>query len=227
MGYREIPVGTETCLGCDGVVEEGTAICPACGSPIDISHFAELELKLKPHLRQARMALAVASSIFGSCLLLLMMLQVRGPTLWTAALGTLLFGGCCAWSIWRPLGASVTALAVFCALQVAVVAHGHLWMLFQGSIIVMLKVVLLVLLVGGVQAGLRLRDLRRQTRPRDRPIAAAVVAATLTAGIALGLWARREEARAYQYQYDAVYDDAPDTLEAPVTPEAPEPATTE
>ena len=217
MGYREIPVGTETCLGCDGVVEEGTTLCPACGSPIDISHFAELELKLKPHLRQARMALAVAASIFGSCLLLLLMLQVRGPTLWTAALGTLLFGGCCAWSIWRPLGASVTALAVFSALQIAVVAHGHLWMLFQGSFIVMLKAILLVLLIGGVRAGLRVRDLRREARPRDRTLTAVVVAATVTAGIALGLWARREEARSYQYQYDAVYDDGQDTLDNATT----------
>ena len=209
MGYREIPVGTETCLGCNLVVEEGTALCPACGSPIDVEPFAELELKLKPHLRQARTALAVTTTIFATCLLLVVMMQVRGLTLWTALAGTLVFGGCCLWSIWRPLAASVTALAFFSALQISVIAHGHLWMLFQGSIVVALKVILVVLLVSGVMAGLRARDLRRQTRPRDRLIAATVVAATLTAGIALGLWARREEARAYQYQYE----EAPETID--------------
>jgi hypothetical protein len=211
MGYREIPVGTEKCLGCNGAVEEGTAICPICGAPIDVSQFAELELELKPLLRQARSALAVATGIFAVCFLLLASLMASPATLVTAAFGMALFGGCCLLSAWRPLAASVIALSVFSALQIAVIAQGHLWMLFQGAVIVALKVILFVLLLGGVKAGLRIRDIRRQTRPRDRKIGAALIAATMIAGVTLGLWVRSLEASAYAaYQID----DGPDTMDA-------------
>jgi hypothetical protein len=208
MGYREVPVGTETCLGCRLAVEEGTALCPACGSPIDISQFAELELKLKPHLRQARTALGVATALFGVCLLLLIMLGAPGPTMATALLGTALFGGCCLLSIRRPLAASLTALAVFSALQIAVIAQGHMWLLFQGTVVVALKVILLVLLVGGVRAGLRVRDIRRQARRSDRLLAAALVAATLVGGVGLGLWIQHVDARVQPT------DEASDSMDA-------------
>jgi hypothetical protein len=214
MGYREVPVGTETCLGCNTAVEEGTALCPSCGAPIDVGQFAELELKLKPHLRQARSALGVATALFGLCLLLLAALRAPASTVVTAALGTLVFGGCCLLSRWRPLAASLAALSVFSALQIAVIAQGRMWVLFQGSIIVALKVILLVLLVGGVKAGLRVRDIRRETRPRDRKVGAAVVAATLAGGIALGLWVRHQEAVRYQDQVDAWEDDGLETVDA-------------
>jgi hypothetical protein len=208
MGYREIPIGTETCLGCNGVVEEGTAICPACGAPIDIGHFAELELKLKPHIGQARTALGVATMLFALCLVLLFAVDAPSSTLVTAAFGTLLFGGCCVMSLRRPLAASVSALAVFSALQIAVIAQGRLWILLQGSVVVALKVILFVLLVGGVKAGLRIRDIRRESRPRDRQVAAGIIAATLGVGIALGLWVRHQEVAAYQD------DGPPDTMDA-------------
>jgi hypothetical protein len=198
----------ETCLGCNAAVEEGTALCPTCGSPIDVGQFAELELKLKPHVRQARAALGVATALFALCLLLLFSLGAPSATLVTAAFGTILFGGCCVLARWRPLAASVIALAVFSALQIAVVAQGRLWVLFQGSVVVALKVILLVLLVGGVKAGLRIRDIRRETRPRDRKVAAALIGATLAVGIGLGLWVRQQEIAAYSG------DDVPDTVDA-------------
>jgi hypothetical protein len=208
MGYREVPIGTERCLGCNSAVEEGTAICPTCGAPIDVSQFAELELKLKPHLRQARTALGVATAIFATCVLLLAALDAPPATLVTAGFGAVVFGGCCLLSVWRPLAASVIALSIFSALQIAVIAQGHLWMLFQGAVVVALKVILFVLLIGGVRAGLRIRDIRRQTRPGDRKLGAALIAATLVAGVTLGLWVRHEEALAYQA------DDNPDTVDA-------------
>jgi hypothetical protein len=208
MGYREIPVGTETCLACNTTVEEGTALCTSCGAPIDVGQFAELELKLKPHLRQARTALWVATMLFAVCFLLLLSLGAPPSTLVTAVFGTLLFGGCCLLSARWPLAASVTALSIFSALQIAVIAQGRLWMLFQGSVVVALKVILFVLLVGGVKAGLRMRDIRRETRPRDRRVAATIVGATLAAGVGLGLWVHHQEVAA------ACADDAPDTMDA-------------
>ena len=114
--------------------------------------------------------------------------------------------------MWRPLAASVIALSVFSALQIAVVAQGHLWMLFQGAVLVALKVILFVLLVGGVKAGLRIRDIRRQTRPRDRALGAALIAATMVAGVTLGLWGRSLEAAAYA-AYQQI-DEGPDTMDA-------------
>src|SRR5258707_12326217 len=93
MGYREVPVGTERCLGCNGAVEEGTAICPTCGAPIDVSQFAELELKLKPHLRQARTALGVATAAFPISVLLLSGLDPHPATQVTAGFGAVAFGG--------------------------------------------------------------------------------------------------------------------------------------
>src|SRR4051812_47896043 len=111
MGYRDVPVETETCLGCHATVDQGTALCPTCGAPIDITQFAELELKLKPHLRQARTALGVATALFGLCSLLLLAIQVSGVILLTSAIGTALFGACFALSFWRPLAASTVALA--------------------------------------------------------------------------------------------------------------------
>jgi hypothetical protein len=208
MGYRAIPVGTETCLACNTAVEEGTALCTTCGAPLDVGQFAELELKLKPLLRQARTALWVALALFAVGFLLLFSLGAPPATLATAVFGTLLFGGCCLLSARWPLAASVTALSLFSALQIAVIAQGRLWMLFQGSVVVALKVILVVLLVGGVKAGLRIRDIRRQTRPRDRKVAAAIVGATLAAGIGLGLWAHRQELA------NAYVDGPPDTMDA-------------
>jgi hypothetical protein len=206
MGYREIPVGTETCLACNTAVEEGTALCTICGAPIDVGQFAELELRLKPLVRQARSALGAALMLFAICLLLLFSLGAPPSMQATAGFGTLLFGGCCLLSARWPLAASVTALSVFSALQIAVIAQGRLWMLFQGSVILALKVILFVLLVGGVKAGLRIRDIRRQTRPRDRKLAAVIVGGTLAAGIGLGLWAHHQELAAAASE--------PDTLEA-------------
>ena len=208
MGYREIPVGTETCLACNTAVEEGTALCTACGAPIDVAQFAELELKLKPLVKQARTALWVAMGLFATCFLLLFSLEAPPSTLASAAFGTLLFGGCCLLSARWPLAASVTALSIFSMLQIAVIAQGRLWMLFQGSVVVALKVILFVLLVGGVRAGLRIRDIRRQTRPGDRKVAAAIVAATLAVGIGLGLWVHRQETLALRYvdTMDAVHE---------------------
>jgi len=209
MGYREIPVGTETCLACNAAVEEGTSLCTACGAPIDVAQFAELELKLKPLVKQARTALWVATILFASCVLLLFSLGAPPSTVGTAVFDTLLFGGCCLLAGRRPLAASVAALSIFSALHIAVIAQGRMWMLFQGSLVVALKVVLFVLLVGGVRAGLRIRDIRRQTRPRDRKVAVAIVAATLAVGAGLGLWARHQEmARLHDLS------DAPDTMDA-------------
>ena len=126
----------------------------------------------------------------------------------TAGFGVGLFGGCCLLSVWRPLAASVIALSVFSALQIAVIAQGHLWMLFQGAVVVALKVILFVLLIGGVKAGLRIRDIRRQTRRHDRKIVAAIVATTMAAGVVLGLWVRQQEMNAYSS------DDGPETMDA-------------
>jgi hypothetical protein len=197
MAYREVPVGTESCLGCGGQVEQGTALCPSCGSPIDVAQFAELELRLKPHLRQARQALAVATALFACCLLLLMSMAAPGPILMASAMGVAIFGGCFLISLRRPLAASVTALAIFTSLQIATIAEGRIWLfVMQGWLVMVLKVILIVLLAAGVRAGLRARDIRRQSRPSDRRIAAAVIALTVVAGIALGIWSRaREEAR--------------------------------
>ena len=208
MGYREIPVATETCLACNTAVEEGTALCTTCGAPIDAGQFAELELKLKPYVRQARAALWAATMLFAVCFLLLFSLGAPPSTLATAVFGTVLFGGCCLLSARWPLAASVTALSIFSALQIAVIAQGRLWMLLQGSVVVALKVILFVLLVGGVKASLRIRDIRRESRPRDRQVAAAIVGATLAAGIGLGLWVHRQEVAA------AYAGDQADTVDA-------------
>jgi hypothetical protein len=209
MGYRDVPVEAETCLGCRTNVDQGTALCPACGAPIDITQFAELELKLKPHLRQARTALGVATGLFGLCLSLLFALGASGTMLMTSALGTALFGACFVMSAWRPLAASAVALATFSALQISVIAQGRMWLLFlQGWLVITLKVVLVVLLATGVRAGLRVRDIRRQSRPRDRKVAVTVIAATLAAGIVLGLWTRaREEAEFQRAWMQQVSDD--------------------
>jgi hypothetical protein len=197
MAYREVPVGTEPCLGCGGEVEQGTALCPTCGSPIDVAQFAELELRLKPHLRQARQALAVATALFGCCLLLLASMAAPASILLSSMLGVVVFGGCYLLSLRRPLAASVTALSIFTGLQVATIAEGKVWLfVLQGWLVMVLKVVLVVLLAAGVRAGLRARDIRRQSRPADRKLAAAIVALTVLAGIALGVWSRaRDDAR--------------------------------
>ena len=213
MGYREVPVGTETCLGCNTAVEEGTPLCPTCGAPIDVEQFAELELKLKPHVRQGRTALGVATFLFALCFLLLASLEAPAPMLVTSGLGTLLFGGCFLTAARWPLAASATALSVFSALHIAVIAQGRLLLLLQGWLVVVLKVILFVLLVGAVKAGMRIRDIRRLARPSDRRVGAAVVGMTLAAGIALGLWVRhREEASIY-----APAGEAPESVE-PVQP---------
>jgi hypothetical protein len=202
MGYREIPVATEACLGCKQTVDEGTAICPGCGSPIDIAQFAELELRLKPYLRQARGALGVATVIFGLGLWVLAAIGASSSSMGvaSAAVGTVLFGGCFLISARRPLLASALALSVFTALQMAVVVRGDFWLLFQSSFALALKVILVVLLAGSVQAGLRIRDIRRQSRPRDRRLALAAVALTTVAGLALGLWERAERMQPWQDQ---------------------------
>ena len=136
----------------------------------------------------------VATAIFAMCVLLLAALDAPPATLVTAGFGVGVFGGCCLLSVWRPLAASMIALSVFSALQIAVIAQGHLWMLFQGAVVVALKVILFVLLIGGVQAGLRIRDIRRQTRTGDRKLVAAMIAATWSPASMLGLWVRHQEA---------------------------------
>jgi hypothetical protein len=209
MGYREVPVGIETCLGCNTAVEEGTPLCPTCGAPIDVAQFAELELKLKPHVRQGRTALGVATSLFAVFFLLLAGLEAPATMLVTAGSGTLLFGACFALSGRWPLAASATALAVFSALHIAVIVQGRLLMLLQGSLVVALKVILFVLLVGAVRAAVRIRDIRRQARPADRRAGIALVGMTLAAGIALGLWARHRDAAALY----APVGEAPEALD--------------
>src|SRR5438105_2375515 len=48
MAYRDVPLSTEKCPGCNADVQKGTELCPHCGNPVDIARFAELELKVKP-----------------------------------------------------------------------------------------------------------------------------------------------------------------------------------
>jgi len=202
----------ESCLGCNAAVEEGIPLCPNCGAPIDVAQFAELELKLKPHVRQARMALGVATMLFGLCFLLLLSLQAPATTLATAGFGVVLFGACCLTSLRWPLASPLTALSIFSALHIAVIVQGRLWMLFQSSLVLALKIILFVLLVGGVQAGLRIRDIRRQSRASDRPVAFAVAGLTLLVGIVLGVWVNQREAAVYSVDLRGV-PAAADTLQ--------------
>jgi hypothetical protein len=187
MPYRDAPVATVSCHGCRRGVPEGSEICPRCRSPIDIGQFAELELTLKPDIRAARtfMGVVAALGLLGAVLEGATIDSVS--TLLWRAMPALFFAGCFLAAFKAPLGAAITALAAFLFLQAATLAQHGLDALLPGIII---KIILVVLLVSGIRAGYRARDLRGQWRRGLGAVGVSVLAASTALGLVLGLIAR-------------------------------------
>jgi len=184
MAYREVRLATEKCPGCNAELPKGTELCPACGNPVDISRFAELELKVKPDLRKARIFLGVLTGLGMVGLAMRAGSGAGTGAIVGEGIGVAIFGACFLAAFWAPLGSSIAAMAAF-LLNVGVdIGAGKIGALFDG---VFLKVIFLVLLVSGIRAGYRVRDLRGQWRKRDRTIGAVVLVGSAVLGVLLGL----------------------------------------
>src|SRR5438034_6237352 len=112
MGYRDVPVATVTCPGCSAEVPADAELCPACGNPVDIARFAELELKVKPDLKKARTFLGVLTGLCAVGLALAAASERRSAII-ASGFGVVVFGACFLVAFRRPLGASIAAMAVF------------------------------------------------------------------------------------------------------------------
>lgn len=183
MTYRDVPITTEKCPGCYAEVPLGTPICPRCGGPVEIARFAELELKVKPNVRKARTFLGIVAGlqVLG---LAMRAAEVSEGSTFELALSAAFYGGCFLVAFKKPLGAPIAAMAMFLFGQAAALGMGNGLAFFQGFI---LKVVFLVLIASGIQAGYRVRDLQGRWRKRDRTIGMAVLAGSAAAGFVLGL----------------------------------------
>jgi hypothetical protein len=183
MAYRDVPIAMEKCPGCYKEVPLGTQICPGCGNPVDISRYAELELKVKPDLRKARRFLGVVTALGAVGLLMSVAGENRRAAI-DAAFSVAFFGVCFLVAFKRPLGASIAAMAIFLFGESVSLATGNVMAMFQG---IVLKVIFLVLLTAGIRAGYRVRDLRGQWRTRDRTIGILVLAGSVVLGFLVGL----------------------------------------
>jgi hypothetical protein len=183
MAYRDVPMAVEKCPACCDEVALGAQLCPGCGNPIDISRYAELELKLKPDLKKARTFLAVVAAL-GAVGLLISLAGANRRSIVEQAFSVAFFGVCFLVAFKRPLGASIAAMAMFLFGQSAALGSGNLTALFEG---IVLKIIFLVMLVSGIRAGYRVRDLRGQWRTRDRTIGSVVLAGSVALGFLLGL----------------------------------------
>jgi hypothetical protein len=181
MGYRDVPIATESCPGCHAEVPRGTEICPSCGSPVEIARFAELELRLKPSLRRARIFLGVVTALGA---MELAAAAALGEGTIAPAFSFVFFGTCFVVAFKRPLGASIAAMAMFLFDEAAVLGMGRLELVLEGLV---LKVLLFTSLAAAIRSGYRARDLRGQWRKRDRTLGIAVLAAGVILGLAFGL----------------------------------------
>src|SRR5262245_54661123 len=116
MTYRDPSISTEPCPGCKHEVPQGTAVCPRCPSPIDVGQFAELELKLRPHMRAARTFLGVVATLGILGTMVAGATGDDGSTL-GHAVPAVFFAACFLASFRMPLGASIAAMAMLLLLQ--------------------------------------------------------------------------------------------------------------
>src|SRR5262252_7902399 len=94
MAYRDVAVATERCPGCSTEVPRGTEVCPSCRAPIDISRFAEMELKLKPDLRKARRFLGIVTALEAFWLFVAVAEGVRRSAIVAHGFNVAFFGVC-------------------------------------------------------------------------------------------------------------------------------------
>jgi hypothetical protein len=184
MTYRDVPITTEKCPGCFTEVPRGTDVCPSCRAPIDISRFAELELKLKPDLRKARRFLGLVTALDAFWLFVAVAEGMGRSAIVARGFSVAFFGICFLVAFRRPLGASIAAMAMFLFGEAAAIGMGRLAILFEG---IVLKVVLVTLLASAIRSGYRIRELRRQWRKRDRNIGIAILVGSVVLGVALGV----------------------------------------
>ena len=182
MGYRDVPIATESCPGCHAQVPRGSELCPSCGAPVEIARFAELELRLKPSLRRARIFLGVVSAVGA---LDLFAAAALGERMVAPAFSFAFFGTCFVVAFKRPLGASIAAMSLFVFHQAAAFGMGRPYLLFEGALF---KMLLFASLAGAIRSGYRARDLRGEWRKRDRTLGVGVLVASLVLGLAFGLY---------------------------------------
>jgi hypothetical protein len=182
MGYRDVTGPKDVCPGCKAEVERGTRLCPACGAPVDIARFAEMELALKPALRKSRLFLAVVAGLGLFELLVRRRYDGRGPSL-VELLDPMFFVGCTLAAGRWPLGASIAAMSAFLMAQAYALGAWSL-VLFEG---ILFKAVFVVLLSASIRAGYRTRDLHGQWSKRVRNVGVATLVGSAAAGFILGL----------------------------------------
>ena len=149
-----------------------------------IAHFAELELRLKPALRRARIFLGIVAVLGAMDLAAAVAIGERTIA---PAFSFAFFRICFVVAFKRPLGASIAAMAMFLFNETAALGMGRLDLLFEGLI---LKVLLLTSMAAAIRSGYRARDLRGQWRKRDRTLGIGVLVAGAVLGVAFGLVAR-------------------------------------
>jgi hypothetical protein len=164
-------------------VPKGTELCPHCGDPVDISRFAELELKVKPDLRKARSFLGTVAGLGIVGLVISVAGDASTATILVTAIDAAVFGTCFLVAFWAPLGAAIAAMAVFLLGNCVAIGAGEIGEAFEGFI---LKIIFLFLLASGIRAGYRVRDLRGQWRKSDRIIGTAVLVGSAVVGLLLG-----------------------------------------
>jgi hypothetical protein len=189
MAYREASYDTESCLGCNSAVPAGTQVCPACGAPVEVAQYAELELALKPALRSARLALTIPATVSGLVTALLVILALAAgvppaaaiPTATLTALFIVAAAGVQRW----PFFSTLLGLALFVLVEAVNVVLDPL-VLFPGVGLVV-RILISFVLYNGVRAGYRARDLRRQARRHDLAVAITTLVVALFAGVAAGV----------------------------------------
>ena len=174
------------CAGCEKQVQADAEICPLCGGPVDIARVAELELKLKPDLRKARTFLGIVTALETFWLLPPIVMHHTAGVVGRLFV-VVFFGGCFAAAFRRPLGASIAALAMLIMSDALAIGTGRYALLFQGLIV---KIVLVILLVSAIRAGYRVRDLRGKWSKRDLNLGIGVLAGSAILGLALGIASR-------------------------------------
>jgi len=184
VAFRDIPVATERCPGCEREIPKGAELCPKCGNPVDIERLAELELRLKPNLRKARTFLGMVAALEAFWILPLIVNHASAKAIGERGFVAGLFSACFLTAFKKPLGASIAALALLIFSDAALIGMGRFTSILQGLV---LKTILVVLLVAAIRSGYRARDLRGQWSNRDRAVGIGVLTGAAVLGLLLGL----------------------------------------
>jgi hypothetical protein len=183
MSYREPATDTEPCPACHHQVSTGCELCPQCGSPVDIGHYAELLLAINPALRSARRALFFSGALSALGLLLAISPNLSSEGL-AAQLGvTVLFLAAGALVGRWPFFATLLGLGLFVFAETTEAIANPI-VLFP-SLGLFVHLAILYLLYQGVRAGYRARDLRGHAGRHDRVVAIAAVGLSFVAAVVL------------------------------------------